>query len=701
MGHMPWTLAAALLTASSLAAQSRTAADTFQPWHSVMFRSVLSAAVSPDGRQIAFVRNQPRRPLADESGAAWTELYLLDADGREVPFVTGKVNVSGVTWVNDQQLAFLARRDGDQRRAAYQISTRGGEARRIFEHATDIVSFDISADGRWLAYLVRDEKSEARKKAESKGFNQEIYEENLLVTRLAIADLRSGDGPSNRDVRKLDVEGSLQWVRFSPDGQQLLASVTPTPLVDDLYVAQRLRVLGLDGKVITSIDNPGKIGHADWSPDGRSIAMISAVDRNDPMEGRLMVVAAGGGALRDLLPKLEGHVARFDWRDPQTLVYVADMGTETEVGSVSIDGRATRTLLPRRKLAVTGIDVDDSGVVALVGQTSRHPDELYTLPAAGGEATRRTTSNAWLSDLRFAEQEVIRFDARDRLPIEGVLIYPLGYQKGQRYPLMLVVHGGPEAHYRNGWLTGYASPGQVAAARGFAVFYPNYRGSTGRGVEFSKTSQAKATGPEFDDLIDGVDHLIAIGLVDRSKVGITGGSYGGYASAWGATYYSDRFAAAIPFVGISNAISKVGTTDIPREMYDVHHRKWLWEDWDYFEKASPIYYATRNRTPTLILHGKDDPRVNPGQSLELYRHLKVLGQAPVRLVFYPGEGHGNVRSAARLDYALRTLGWMEHYLKGPGGDPPSSEIDYAAYLPDGSHSDGTTKTSSAAAATIR
>ena len=181
--------------------------------------------------------------------------------------------------------------------------------------------------------------------------------------------------------------------------------------------------------------------------------------------------------------------------------------------------------------------------------------------------------------------------------------------------------------------------------------------------------------------MDGVDHLIAAGLVDRDKVGITGGSYGGYASAWAATYYSHRFAVAIPFVGISNAISKVGTTDIPQEMYDVHHRKWLWEDWDYFARASPVYYAERNRTPTLILHGKDDPRVHPSQSLELYRHLKVLGQAPVRLVLYPGEGHGNRKSAARLDYAVRTLRWMEHYLKGPGGSPPDFTIDYAHYLP--------------------
>ena len=131
--------------------------------------------------------------LGDESGAAWAELYLLDGDGREVPFVTGKVNVSAVTWVNDQQLAFLARREGDQRRAAYQISTRGGEARKIFEHATDIVSFDLSADGRWLAYLVRDEKGEAGRRQRARGSTRRSMRK-LLVTRLAIADLSSATG---------------------------------------------------------------------------------------------------------------------------------------------------------------------------------------------------------------------------------------------------------------------------------------------------------------------------------------------------------------------------------------------------------------------------------------------------------------------------------------------------------------------------
>ena len=208
------------------------------------------------------------------------------------------------------------------------------------------------------------------------------------------------------------------------------------------------------------------------------------------------------------------------------------------------------------------------------------------------------------------------------------MIRPLNEKPGERVPLVLTVHGGPESHYSNGWLTLYHSLGQVAAAKGMAVFYPNYRGSTGLGVEFSMKGQREAAGKEFDDLVDGVDHLVKMGLVDEKKVGITGGSYGGYATAWGATYYSDRFAAGVMFVGLSNLVSCAGTTDIPQEMFLVHHRKWLWDDWDYHINASPVKYVEKHKTPLLILHGKNDPRVHPSQSLELHRHLKVRNQAP-------------------------------------------------------------------------
>jgi dipeptidyl aminopeptidase/acylaminoacyl peptidase len=234
----------------------------------------------------------------------------------------------------------------------------------------------------------------------------------------------------------------------------------------------------------------------------------------------------------------------------------------------------------------------------------------------------------------------------------------------------------------HGWVTSYANPGQVAAARGLGVFYPNYRGSTGRGVAFAKAHQSDYGGKEFDDVIDGIDYLVEkLGLVRKDRVGVTGGSYGGFATAWCSTRHSERFAAGVMFVGISDHVSKSGTTDIPEEMYLVHARKRLWEDWQFFLERSPIYYVQKARTPLLILHGRDDTRVPTSQSMELFRHLKTLGNVPVRLVLYPGEGHGNRKAAARLDYNLRMLQWFEHYLSGPGGDPPGNDIDYGLEKP--------------------
>ncbi|MCA1778587.1 MAG: prolyl oligopeptidase family serine peptidase, partial [Xanthomonadaceae bacterium] len=286
-------------------------------------------------------------------------------------------------------------------------------------------------------------------------------------------------------------------------------------------------------------------------------------------------------------------------------------------------------------------------------------------------------------DVALARREVVRYPARDGLEIEGILFYPMDYVENRRYPLILNVHGGPESHYSDGWLTRYSQPAQHAAAKGYFMFFPNYRGSTGRGVEFSLTSQGRPAMEEFDDLIDGVDHLIERGLVDADRVGITGGSYGGYATAWGATVYSERFAAAVMNVGLSNQIAAFGTSDIPWEFNLVHLGKWPWQDWSLFQQASPLYHVTKAGTPILILHGDADPRVDPTQSRMFYRFLTLQDNPPpVRLVLYPGEGHGNRRAASQYDFSLRLMRWMDHYLIGEGGEPPPYQLDYGLEPPD-------------------
>lgn len=638
-------------------------------------RSVTAAEISPDGARVAYTLAVPRNPGVDEDGAAWSELHLYERAGATSrPFVSGKSNVSGVSWTPDgRRVTFLSKRNDDKNTALYAISIDGGEAARIASLAESISSYELHRDGARVALVGLEPLPEAKKKAQEKGFRQEIYEEDLRVARLWIGAV--GDGKDK--PAKLELEGHVYKAHWSPVDDRLAVTIAPTPTVDDSYMRTRIQIVDLAGKVLAKIDNPGKLGQIAWSPDGKHIALVSAGDIHDPTAGRLMLAPASGGTPIELRPGLEGDAMHLAWQTPDALLTIHHYGVWSAFERVDLSGRAT-TLVAPGGAVLGGFSLAADGLsAAFTASTPLHPSELFTMSHGDAGPARATDSNAVLANVRLAPQEVVKFKARDGLELEGLLVRPLDEKKGQRYPLILYVHGGPEAHHSNNWLTSYGDPAQTAAARGFAVMHTNYRGSTGRGMAFAKLSQADAAGKEFDDLIDAIDHLVASGLVDKDRVAVTGGSYGGYATAWLSTRYSERIAAGVMFVGISDKVSKVGTTDIPDEEYYVHARKRIWEDWQFALERSPIYHAANCKTPLLILHGKDDPRVNPGQSYELHRHLKVRNQAPVRLVLYPGEGHGNRKAAARLDYNLRMQQWIEHYLVGPKGPPPAMELDYA------------------------
>jgi dipeptidyl aminopeptidase/acylaminoacyl peptidase len=230
-------------------------------------------------------------------------------------------------------------------------------------------------------------------------------------------------------------------------------------------------------------------------------------------------------------------------------------------------------------------------------------------------------------------------------------------------------------------------PPQVLAGRGYFVFLPNYRSSTGYGVEVIHTDHVgNPAGKEFDDIADGIDYLVEKGLVDPERVGLGGGSYGGYAAAWFSSYYTEKVKAVCMLVGISDLISKRGTTDIPYEELYVHSGRKLQDMWELALERSPLYYADKSKTAVLILGGQDDTRVDPSQSMEYYRQLKMAGNTPVRLVQYPGEGHGNQKQPGRADVLYRTLEWMDWYVKdGKPLDGPMPALDlsdsYGLQLP--------------------
>lgn len=636
---------------------------------------VVSSAISPDGNHVAYGLSQQRDLSDGESGPAFVELHVVDREGNSRPFVTGKVSVSSITWTPDGKgISYLSKRNDDANSSIYVIPVDGGESRKLVEFDTSISAFTWSADGTKLAFLAKEKEAKDAREIKDKGFDAEIYEEQVKPTKVFVVD---ADFETDDEPVMLEAAGSASEISFSPDGQKLAVAFAPSGKIDDFYMYRRIRVIdAATGADIAKIDNPGKLGPIAWSPDGTQLAICSGEDINDPSQGRLTIVSANGGTPKDIMPDYLPNIIEIEWTSDDQIAFVAEDSCGRAVGQVNKDGSNQKIYSKTYETPIfLGMSASkDNSVFAFHGSTDQHPNEVFIY--SEGKLNRLTDHNPGLKDKKLGKQEVVSWQSQDDKRIDGVLVYPVDYAKGTRYPCIVMVHGGPEASVPHGWNTRYSDPGQVAAGRGFFVFYPNYRGSTGRGVAFAKDHQSDYGGKEFNDVIDGVDHLIEQGLVDKDRVGITGGSYGGFATAWCSTFHSERFAAGVMFVGISNQISKSGTTDIPDEMFHVHARKRIWDDWQFFMERSPIYYVEKCETPLLILHGKNDTRVHPSQSMELYRNLKIL-EKPVRLVFYPGEGHGNRKSAGRYDYNLRMMRWMQHYLQNGGGEMPKHTLDYA------------------------
>lgn len=623
-------------------------------------KMVDSVKISPDGKFTAYVLDVPRNVYVDKDGKSYRELHVVDSQGKSRKFITGKVNISGVRWSSDSQnIYYLAKRNDDKFTSIYRIAIDGGESEKVVSRQSNISAFSINSTNQFLTYLAKPDEDKLAKKLTEKGFKAKVYEESATKNSAYIVDLNE----AAKTHQKIDIDEHIISLDYHPTKDHLLMRVTPTPLIDDSYTASQYRIYNHKGKASQSFKTEGKLTRGEWSHDGKYVAMIGAENKNDPSAGRLLVAEVDSGEVTEVVKNYQGHVRDIGWLSGYQLAYLGHIGTKSELAVVNIDSGSVTQKVKPGDLLISSFDQDNSGqTIVGVASSDTYPREVFDF--SSDEAKKLTDSNPWLKDIKLPKQESITYKARDGVELEGILVYPIGHRKSKRYPLIMMIHGGPEAHVSDEWLDRYSYPIKHAAGKGFAVFLPNYRGSTGRGVEFSKMGQADYAGSEFNDLVDAIDHLVKIGLVDRKKVGITGGSYGGYASAWAATALSEHFAASVMFVGISNQLSKFGTTDIPKEMYNVHARNYPWDKWQWMLERSPIYHTDKAKTPILIMHGEKDTRVHPSQSMELYRYIKTRTDTPVRLVFYPTEPHGNRKTAAQLDYSMRLMRWMEFYLKG-------------------------------------
>lgn len=636
--------------------------------------------VAPNGETIAYTVSQyPDLHAGDKNGSANSQLFVKGPNAAPVLFTTAKSSIGSPRFSPDgNTIYFLTTRDDDKTNGLYAIPLGGGEAKKIFQHGTNIGDYAVAPDGKTV-YFVAKEKDDDISKLEENGFKAYAYEENLK--KGAAWSVSLGDDAAEAEV--LYDNKHVTSLELSPDGQTLVVAAVPTALVDDVLMKSRLHVLDVTtGDLRVEVETPGKLGSYVISPNNQRIAFQAGTDINDTSDGVLMVANLSDGQLSQLTPDALQHIVDVEWLDNDSILTVAHRGVESVVVSYDLAGNEERTFATPDNIVAHDVEVGQSGKLFFTADSPTHPREIFSTKPGGVD--KLTNINGWLADVTLAAQTTFTYSARDGREIEGLLITPNGEKPAGGWPLILTVHGGPEAHHSDGWLTAYSLAGQFAAGDGYAVFYPNYRGSTGRGVAFAKEHQNDYAGKEFDDLVDGVKALVDADVVDKDRVGITGGSYGGYASMWGATAQTEHFAASVAFVGISNQVSKFGTSDIPNEMQLVHSLKWPWDDnWMNLLERSPIFHAGKSTTPTLIMHGERDTRVHPSQSMELYRSMKVRTDTPVRLVLYPNEGHGNRMAASRLDYAYRLMRWMDTYLAVDANrdDPmPEFNIDIAEKL---------------------
>ena len=652
--------AASLLAGVSLAATAQARPMTAQDV--AQLESVGAIAVSPDGSRVAYTTSSlPDVVAGEDNGSTQQQLKMAYGPDNARVFLPEDVSVSTVEFSPDgRMVSFLWSKD-DEDRAVWGIPVDGGaQVELAAVKDVGVRSYAWAPDGSTL-YLLASAAPDTDRKAEAKkGFNSVVYEEEERSNRLFAA--RVGGEEIDAEPREITIPGYVTSFKVTPDGKRGIIESQPTPRIDDTYTSSRVNILDLaSGRVLSEVETPGKLGDLEISPDGKQLSLVAGIDLNDPAATTLHLVDTASGSYRALNQGAAEAVGDTEWLANGQLAAIVDKGADTILRVYNADGSVAREIDPG-ELILTSVENGGSDRVFVRAESPRHPGELFALEGDG--FTRWTSHNPWLAEIDFGNQSTMTYTARDGQQIEGILIEPVGGIPEGGAPTIMVVHGGPEAHYSNGWLTAYSMPGQVGAGDGYAVFHPNYRGSTGYGTAFSKAHQKDYAGKEFNDIVDGKRALVSEGITDPDRTGITGGSYGGYASAWGATALSDEYAASVMFVGISNQISKFGTTDIPMEMYNVHAREWPWENWQGMLEVSPIYHVDKAETPILIMHGAEDTRVSPTQSYELYRNIKVRKpDTPVRLVLFPGEGHGNSRAASRYDYNLRMMRWFDTYLK--------------------------------------
>ncbi len=625
-----------------------------------------SPSIAPDGRRVAYTLRETNW----EANEYETEIWVGDGSAPPRRLTTGAKSSLQPAWSPDGAwIAFVSDRDG--KRQVYRIATDGGEAERLTRADEGVNAFAWSPDGRRIAYTMTDAVSAQVKEREQQFGELRIEDEDRRMAHLYVLEVPApgaSAAPAARQLtRGLLVVGSFDW---SPDGRAIAFDHRTSSDPADGASAD-ISVIALEtGEQATVVSQAGPDSNPRWSPDGARIAFVSSMAK--PFfyyQNSVIAVVTPGRPAIDTLsdtfdedPNLAAWTAAgiFFSASQRTWAYLFGLDPQSK--------QVTRHAVGDQWIGGSFSLTPDGRSVAFVGSGPSDFAEVYVAPVAPAlDARRVSAAAAQIAGWPRHAREVVRWTSEDGAEIEGVLHKPAEFQPGRRAPLLVVIHGGPTGvsrpqPYSNG--AGYY-PIDLWLARGALVLEPNYRGSAGYGERFRSLNVRNLGIGDAWDVIAGIDHLVAAGLVDRDRVGAMGWSQGGYISAFLTTRHAERFKAVSVGAGISNWMTYYVNTDI-HPFTRQYLKATPWDDPAIYADTSPMTYIKRAKTPTLIQHGDQDQRVPVPNAFELYQGLRDQ-QVPVRLVLFKGFGHPLNKPKANRAAMQQNFDWFNTYLWPPGG----------------------------------
>lgn len=659
---MPFLRSAILLAALFICPIAAFGQSVWTPEIQVKTRAVGTPRISPDGKRVVYTVNDAVM-TADKSEFV-TQIWIASVDGKDNDQLTfGDKSSTNPKWSPDgRSIAFTSNRK-DNKNNLYVMRVSGGEAEQITDVKSGVGDFEWSPDGKWIAHTMSDPKSDEEDKNDKGRNDFRWIDENLKMTRLYVIAVKKGsDG--KREARKLTAENrNVTGFNWSPDGTKIVFNHVSTPSAND-WPSSDISVLDVaSGKATPLASTPSAESALQYSPDGKWISAIASdVPVRWAQHYTIRVYPAGGGEPRVFENSFDSQPSVVSWSPDGTKIFFFESkGTGTALYSVDVStGKITLADYQNAAIgAVSMIPLGGGHAAAMVVQTPSTPPEAFVLVPGRG-LTQVSHANDDVAKMPVGKTEVVTWKSSDGRDIEGLLTYPIGYTAGTKVPLILNIHGGPAGVFTQSYIGGRgAYPIATFASRGYAILRPNPRGSSGYGTEFRRANIKDWGGMDYQDLMTGVDKVIAMGVADPDRLGVMGWSYGGYMTSTIITK-TTRFKAASAGAPVTNLMSFNGTADIPAFVPDYFGNE-FWNDPETYAKHSAMFNIKNAKTPTLIQHGEADVRVPISQGYELYNALKAQG-VPTRMIVLPRQPHGPNEPKMQVAAMQSNLDWFEKYL---------------------------------------